>query len=95
MHFDDRLATVLRHRAAGERAGKTQFRQLIDLLGERPQAGDPALKFSYFGFAPGPVSPAAFALAAAAAVWVRKASRSEGREKEPPPSSERTVSRIG
>jgi hypothetical protein len=44
MHFDDRLATVLRHRAAGERAGKTQFRQLIDLLGERPQAGDPALK---------------------------------------------------
>jgi two-component system OmpR family sensor kinase len=44
MHFDDRLATVLRHRAQGERAGKTQFRQLIDLLGERPQAGDPALK---------------------------------------------------
>ncbi|WP_324827974.1 sensor histidine kinase [Qipengyuania zhejiangensis] len=44
MHFDDRLATVLRHRATGERAGKTQFRQLIDLLGERPQAGDPALK---------------------------------------------------
>lgn len=44
MHFDDRLATVLRLRAAGERAGKTQFRQLIDLLGERPQAGDPALK---------------------------------------------------
>ncbi|MEZ5679989.1 MAG: histidine kinase dimerization/phospho-acceptor domain-containing protein [Erythrobacter sp.] len=44
MHFDDRLATVLRNRATGERAGKTQFRQLIDLLGERPQAGDPALK---------------------------------------------------
>lgn len=44
MHFDDRLATVLRHRAAGERAAKTQFRQLIDLLGERPQAGDRALK---------------------------------------------------
>ena len=44
MHFDDRLATVLRHRAAGERACRTQFRQLIDLLGERPQAGDPALK---------------------------------------------------
>ena len=44
MHFDDRLATVLRHRAAGERAAKTQFRQLLDLLGERPQAGDPALK---------------------------------------------------
>ena len=44
MHFDDRLATVLRHRAAGERAAKTQFRQLLDLLGERPQGGDPALK---------------------------------------------------
>ncbi|MBX7526381.1 sensor histidine kinase [Qipengyuania vesicularis] len=44
MHFDDRLATVLRIRATGERAAKTQFRQLIDLLGERPQAGDPALK---------------------------------------------------
>ncbi len=44
MHFDDRLATVLRHRATGERAAKTQFRQLIDLLGERPQAGDRSLK---------------------------------------------------
>ncbi|MFA6218389.1 MAG: histidine kinase dimerization/phospho-acceptor domain-containing protein [Erythrobacter sp.] len=44
MHFDDRLATVLRHRAQGERAARTQLRQLIDLLGERPQAGDPALK---------------------------------------------------
>ena len=44
MHFDDRLATVLRIRASGERAAKTQFRQLIDLLGERPQAGDRALK---------------------------------------------------
>ena len=44
MHFDDRLATVLRLRATGERAAKTQFRQLIDLLGERPQAGDRALK---------------------------------------------------
>lgn len=44
MHFDDRLATVLRNRATGERAARTQFRQLIDLLGERPQAGDKALK---------------------------------------------------
>ena len=44
MHFDDRLATVLRLRATGERAARTQFRQLIDLLGERPQAGDRALK---------------------------------------------------
>ncbi len=33
MHFDDRLATVLRHRAAGDRAARTQFRQLLDLLG--------------------------------------------------------------
>ena len=44
MHFDDRLATVLRNRATGERAARTQFRQLIDLLGERPQAGNPSLK---------------------------------------------------
>ena len=35
MHFDDRLATVLRHRASGERAARTQFRQLLDLLGNR------------------------------------------------------------
>ncbi|MFA9199601.1 MAG: sensor histidine kinase [Cypionkella sp.] len=40
MHFDDRLATVLRHRAAGERAAKTQFRQLLDLLGNRPVGRD-------------------------------------------------------
>ena len=36
MFFDDRLATVLRHRATGERAARTQFRQLLDLLGSRP-----------------------------------------------------------
>lgn len=35
MHFDDRLATVLQHRAAGERAARVQFRQLLDLLGEQ------------------------------------------------------------
>lgn len=40
MHFDDRLATVLRHRAAGERAARTQFRQLLDLLGNRRTARD-------------------------------------------------------
>lgn len=40
MHFDDRLATVLRHRAAGERAAKTQFRQLLDLLGNRRSGRD-------------------------------------------------------
>lgn len=38
MLFDDRLATVLRHRATGERAARTQFRQLLDLLGSRPTA---------------------------------------------------------
>ncbi|MDN3645768.1 HAMP domain-containing histidine kinase [Pontixanthobacter aestiaquae] len=40
MHFDDRLATVLRHRAAGERAARTQFRQLLDLLGSKPKPRD-------------------------------------------------------
>ena len=34
MFFDDRLATVLRHRADGEAAARTQFRQLLDLLGD-------------------------------------------------------------
>ncbi len=33
MHFDDRLATVLRHRASSERGAATQYRQLLDLLG--------------------------------------------------------------
>lgn len=36
MQFDDRLATVLRSGAAGERAARTQFRQLLDLLGSAP-----------------------------------------------------------
>ncbi|WP_394271094.1 histidine kinase dimerization/phospho-acceptor domain-containing protein [Qipengyuania sp.] len=44
MHFDDRLATVLRNRATGDRSARTQFRQLIDLLGERQQGGDKALR---------------------------------------------------
>lgn len=35
MQIDDRLATVLRQRAAGERAARTQFRQLLDLLNQR------------------------------------------------------------
>ncbi len=42
MFFDDRLATVLRQRATGEAGLRTQFRQLLDLLGKdglRPQAG--------------------------------------------------------
>lgn len=34
MFFDDRLATVLRQRATGETGLRTQFRQLLDLLGK-------------------------------------------------------------
>lgn len=33
MHFDDRLATVLRLPASGEAMARIQFRQLVDLLG--------------------------------------------------------------
>jgi signal transduction histidine kinase len=33
LFFDDRLATVLRQRATGEASLRTQFRQLLDLLG--------------------------------------------------------------
>lgn len=36
MHLDDRLPTVLRAGTGGERAARTQFRQLIDLLGSVP-----------------------------------------------------------
>ncbi|MEP7221788.1 MAG: histidine kinase dimerization/phospho-acceptor domain-containing protein [Novosphingobium sp.] len=36
MHFDDRLATVLRVRAGGTNAARIQYRQLIDLLGTMP-----------------------------------------------------------
>ena len=43
MHFDDRLATVLRLGADGERASRTQFRQLIDLLGSAPADASDAL----------------------------------------------------
>lgn len=35
MFFDDRLATVLRHSAASEGGARTQFRQLLDILGNR------------------------------------------------------------
>lgn len=42
MLFDDRLATVLRHRAPGESAARTQFRQLLDLLGSRSAARSPS-----------------------------------------------------
>ncbi|MCZ8369797.1 MAG: sensor histidine kinase [Porphyrobacter sp.] len=41
MFFDDRLATVLRQRATGEASQRTQYRQLLDLLGrERVQNPD-------------------------------------------------------
>ncbi|PLK25642.1 histidine kinase [Novosphingobium sp. TH158] len=36
MQFDDRLATVLRVRAGSDAIARTQFRQLIDLLGTLP-----------------------------------------------------------
>lgn len=36
MHFDDRLATVLRSRADGPVSSRIQFRQLLDLLGTLP-----------------------------------------------------------
>ena len=35
MFFDDRLATVLRQRADSEAGARTQFRQLLDILGNR------------------------------------------------------------
>ncbi len=35
MFFDDRLATVLRQSAASETGARTQFRQLLDILGNR------------------------------------------------------------
>ena len=36
MHFDDRLATVLRTRADGAGLQRIQYRQLLDLLGTSP-----------------------------------------------------------
>jgi hypothetical protein len=36
MHFDDRLATVLRSRSSGASMARIQFRQLLDLLGTLP-----------------------------------------------------------
>lgn len=40
MQVDDRLATVLRAPPSGERAARTQYRQVIDLLGSRPAGPD-------------------------------------------------------
>lgn len=43
MFFDDRLATVLRQRATGEAGLRTQYRQLLDLLGKvRSHGGEAA-----------------------------------------------------
>lgn len=36
MHFDDRLATVLRNAASSETIARVQYRQLLDLLGTLP-----------------------------------------------------------
>ncbi|MCP5397328.1 MAG: HAMP domain-containing histidine kinase [Sphingomonadaceae bacterium] len=44
MFFDDRLATVLRQSATGERAWRTQFRQLLDLLGSGQSGRDSSLR---------------------------------------------------
>ena len=43
MQFDDRLATVLRMRADSDAGLRTQFRQLVDLLGTAPDGGDAEL----------------------------------------------------
>ncbi|BBC73677.1 histidine protein kinase [Altererythrobacter sp. B11] len=40
MLFDDRLATVLRSRSGSEAAARTEFRQLIDLLGSAPGSAE-------------------------------------------------------
>ncbi|WP_305096429.1 sensor histidine kinase [Croceibacterium aestuarii] len=48
MLLDDRLATVLRSGAAGERAARTQYRQLLDLLGTMPPgANGPLVTAAY------------------------------------------------
>jgi signal transduction histidine kinase len=48
MHFDDRLGTVLRHRAQGNAVARIQYRQLLDLLGTLPsEARDPQIDAAY------------------------------------------------
>lgn len=48
MHFDDRLATVLRLRADGAATSRIQLRQLVDLLGTAPaDAHGPAIEAAY------------------------------------------------
>lgn len=52
MLFDDRLGTVLRHRPGGANAAKTQFRQLLDLLGTLPsEARGDAVDMAYLRLA--------------------------------------------
>jgi signal transduction histidine kinase len=41
MHFDDRLATVLRQPASAEGLARVQFRQLVDILGHTPETAEP------------------------------------------------------
>ncbi len=43
MQFDDRLATVLRSSAQSEAATRTQYRQLLDLLGSMPPDAEGAM----------------------------------------------------
>ena len=43
MHFDDRLATVLRNRAESDLGARIQYRQLLDILGEPDQRADESL----------------------------------------------------
>ena len=48
MHYDDRLATVLRQPARGEAIARIQYRQLLDLLGTAPgEADDPQTDTAY------------------------------------------------
>ncbi|MGX7894890.1 sensor histidine kinase [Tsuneonella sp. HG222] len=49
MLLDDRLATVLRSGAAGEAAARTQYRQLLDLLGSTPAETDGPLVQAAYG----------------------------------------------
>lgn len=60
MQFDDRLATVLRMQAGSERAGHTQFRQLLDLVGSAPAGADESLleeAYSRLGALSGAIEP--------------------------------------
>jgi signal transduction histidine kinase len=48
MHFDDRIATVLRQPVTGEAIARIQYRQLVDLLGIRPsEANGPQIDAAY------------------------------------------------